>query len=84
MSDSKLARAFAQWLIKTRDEQGVSTRELATRTGLHATAISYIENNKSDVRMTTFVAIAKALSQCPAALLLQLTAVKTRKPVSVR
>ena len=54
---------------RRRDAAGLKLQELATLTGLSASALSNIETGKRDLRLTTLHRIAEALRVAPTDLL---------------
>ena len=52
---------IAQLLKKTRDSMGLSQRELSTRAGVPQSHISKIESGNVDLRLSSLVAISRAL-----------------------
>ena len=52
---------IAQQLKKSRENMGLSQRELSTRAGVPQSHISKIESGNVDLRLSSLVAIARAL-----------------------
>ena len=52
---------IAQQLKKSRENLGLSQRELSTRAGVPQSHISKIESGNVDLRLSSLVAIARAL-----------------------
>ena len=52
---------LAMKIIKLREEKGISSNELAMRSGVSKTGVRYIERCVSDPRVSTLERIAKAL-----------------------
>jgi len=52
---------ISQHLKKTRENKGLSQRELSARSGVPQSHISKIENGNVDLRLSSLVAIARVL-----------------------
>lgn len=52
---------FAANLRRLRKDAGLTQEELSTRSGLHFTEISRLENTRRDVRLLTIVQLARGL-----------------------
>jgi transcriptional regulator with XRE-family HTH domain len=62
-------RKLGRRLKQLREEQGLSTAELASLTALEPNDISNMEAGALDVPLTTIIALARALGTTPAQLL---------------
>jgi transcriptional regulator with XRE-family HTH domain len=56
-------KQIGQTILKLRREQGMSQRKFAAKCGVHYSNISQIENAKTDILLSTFVAICEALEK---------------------
>lgn len=61
--------AFGQRMRELRAEHDVSQDKLATRTGIHPTAIGRLERGSREPRLTTILRIARGLQVQPGELL---------------
>jgi transcriptional regulator with XRE-family HTH domain len=64
-----LASAFGRRLREVRTERGLSQDDLASRTGVHATAIGRLEHGRREPRLKTVVRVADGLGVPPGTLL---------------
>jgi len=53
---------LSQELKKSRENQGLSQRELSTKSGVPQGHISKIEHNQVDLRMSSLIALTRALN----------------------
>ena len=58
-------KAFGRRVSEVRASRKVTQEELATRAGLHRTAISLIEQGKREARLTTIYKLSSALGVHP-------------------
>ncbi len=68
-AEEAVAMRFADNLARCRQQAGLSQHELATRAGLHRTAIGMLESGKRVPRVDTLVKLMRALAVSPEALL---------------
>ena len=61
VKEDKFLRAFGERLAKLRKSSGLSQEELASRAGLHAVAITYIETGKRLPKLNTVYKLALGL-----------------------
>lgn len=72
MANENISARFGQWLRnKVVKDHSYST--VGRQSGLNPTTVSDICNNNRNVRLTTFVALAKAFGEDPSALLKELS-----------
>ena len=64
-----LGIAFGTWLKKTREDRGLSLRDVARATGVHFTSIRYAELEFGEPKLGTFIAVAQALGANPTTLM---------------
>jgi transcriptional regulator with XRE-family HTH domain len=64
-----LASAFGRRLREVRTERGLSQEDLASRTGVHATAIARLERGRREPLLKTIVRVADGLGVPPGTLL---------------
>jgi transcriptional regulator with XRE-family HTH domain len=67
--DPQVAAGFGRNLRAIRKKRGISQEELARGTGLHRTAIGFLEKGERVPRLDTLLHLAKALEIDPADLL---------------
>ena len=65
-------KRFTEWLQQRMHHKGLCYAQLAARSGLHATTISDIIKHQRDVRLSTFIALCKAVDADPARVLKEL------------
>ena len=58
---SYLTQHLSQELKKSRENQGLSQREISAKSGVPQSHISKIENDQVDLRISSLIAIARAL-----------------------
>ena len=56
-----LTQYLSEELKKSRENQGLSQRELSTKSGVPQSHISKIENNQVDLRVSSLITIARVL-----------------------
>jgi transcriptional regulator with XRE-family HTH domain len=65
----KILSKFAKRLISLRGDQGISIRELASRSNLEYSQVQRIEKGKVNFAYTTLIALADGLNISPSELL---------------
>jgi transcriptional regulator with XRE-family HTH domain len=65
----KILSKFAKHLTSLREEQGISIRELASRSNLEYSQVQRIEKGKVNFAYTTLVSLADGLNISPSKLL---------------
>jgi len=65
----KILSKFAKHLTSLREQQGISIRELASRSNLEYSQVQRIEKGKVNFAYTTLVALADGLNISPSELL---------------
>ncbi|WP_352432872.1 helix-turn-helix transcriptional regulator [Mucilaginibacter sp. PAMB04168] len=65
----KLQEAFGNHLRKLREDRGLSLRDLATRSDLHYNKIGQIELGKTNLKLSSIIALAEGLEIEPKELL---------------
>lgn len=65
----KILANFAKRLTSIREKQGISIRELASRSGLEYSQVQRIEKGKVNFAYTTLLALAEGLNISPSVLL---------------
>lgn len=75
---SAASKAVAAVIAKTRQERGISQRDLALRLKRPHSVIGMIESQQRQVNVAEFIAIAEALDADPAELFRQV--LRVRKP----
>lgn len=65
----KLLSRFAKHLTSLREAQGISIRELASRSSLEYSQVQRIEKGRVNFAYTTLVALADGLNTTPSELL---------------
>lgn len=69
MKPSPFAKDFGQRVREVRLARGISQEELGFRSGLHRTAISFIERAQRSATLETIEKLARALKVQPADLM---------------
>ena len=62
-------KRFTEWLQQQMQKKNHNYATMAISTGLHATTISDIIKHQRDVRLSTFIALCKAVDADPAKVL---------------
>ena len=65
----KILSRFAKHLTSLREQQGISIRELASRSNLEYSQVQRIEKGKVNFAFTTLIALADGLNISPSELL---------------
>jgi transcriptional regulator with XRE-family HTH domain len=63
--DEKRLKKFAAQLKKMREKKGISQRELASLCDIDHAKINRLENNKSNLTLTTLIELAEGLGVHP-------------------
>lgn len=66
---AELNIAFGQRLQELRSEHGLSKEDLASQSGIHATAIRRLERGAREPRISTVLRVARGLGVLPGVLL---------------
>lgn len=61
-TEKEFLKAFGKRLASLRHAKGLSQEELASRSGLHAVAITYIETGKRLPKLNTVYKLAQGLN----------------------
>lgn len=69
MDKDKILSRFAKHLTDLREKQGISIRELATRSNLEYSQVQRIEKGKVNFAFTTLVSLSEGLGISPTDLL---------------
>jgi transcriptional regulator with XRE-family HTH domain len=69
MDKDKILSRFAKRLTDLREKQGISIRELATRSNLEYSQVQRIEKGKVNFAFTTLVSLSEGLGIAPTDLL---------------
>ena len=69
MHKDKILSNFAKQLTSVREEQGISIRELASRSNLEYSQVQRIEKGKVNFAFTTLIALAEGLAIPPSELI---------------
>jgi transcriptional regulator with XRE-family HTH domain len=67
--EEKVAKAFAENLLRERKRVGISQEELSFRAGVHRTEVGMVERGVRVVRIDTLIKLAGGLGVEPAVLL---------------